>query len=263
MPEHSHIRPMRRLRLRRSGASARQSAGLLSAARRHGVAMATLCLATTAAAEPIQSVSVIQETAESYLTAALESMHEGTISVSAARPDQRLRLHACDEPLEGFLPHGRDPLRATTVGVRCTGAAPWTIYVPVSVEIHSQVVVAARPLHRGSRILSDDLRISARDISRHRDAWFTQPDDVAGLEARRSIREGDIITARSVEEPLLIRRGSEVVIEAGRGNGIQITGRGEALQNGREGDRIRVRNLDSGREIEGRVTAPNRVEVAF
>ncbi len=257
---------------RRSGGAARHrpkgshrpSGGLLSPALHLAAVILSLALACGAAADDaIQSTAAIEQTAERYLRAALEHTHGGTVVVTASQVDPRLRLQACDAPLEGFLPPGRDPLRTTTVGVRCPGGAPWSLYIPVTVEIHSEVVVAARPLRRGTRVHADDLRLATREVSRNRHAWFTRVEEVLGLEVRRAVREGDILTVQAVVEPLLVRRGGEVIIEAGGNGGVHITGRGEALQDGREGDRIRVRNLDSGREIQGRVIAPNRIEVVF
>lgn len=210
-----------------------------------------------------QDLDTVREFAAGYLTDALEARHQ-RVEVEPGRLDNRLRLHPCaEDDLEGFIPHDREPERASTIGVRCAGDAPWTVYVTVRSETYAEVVVARRGLQRGTRIQDDDIELAERDVSRIRDGWVDDPELVVGMQARRNIRQGRAIQSQQVEAPRWVRRGSRVVIEATSSNGLQITGAGEALEHGYEGERVRVRNLDSGREIEGRVVGPDRVEVAF
>ena len=58
----------------------------------------------------------------------------------------------------------------------------------------------------------------------------------------------------------LVRRGARVEILARHGS-LQVRMAGKALQNGSRGQRIRVRNLSSGREISGEVIASGVIQV--
>ncbi len=185
------------------------------------------------------------------------------VSVNARGVDSRLNLQACDQGLEAFVPYGRTPQRASTVGVRCTGEQPWTIYVRMEVEAQTEMVVAARALSRGSRITRKDVRLAPRDAQRIRDAFYQKPERVVGQEVRRGLREGSAITGTDIQPPQLIDRGDQVVIRAGQGGSIEITSRGRALERGREGERVRVENLSSNNEIQGRVTGEGQVRVSY
>ena len=56
--------------------------------------------------------------------------------------DPRLRVAACDRPLNGFLTDTSALRYQTTVGVRCEGSVRWTIYTTVRVETQAPVLVA-------------------------------------------------------------------------------------------------------------------------
>ncbi|WP_406672909.1 flagellar basal body P-ring formation chaperone FlgA [Natronospira sp.] len=48
-----------------------------------------------------------------------------------------------------------------------------------------------------------------------------------------------------------------------RGESVEVSMAGEALQNGARGQRIRVRNLSSGKELEGVVSGEGTVKIRF
>ncbi|HAA83692.1 MAG TPA: flagella basal body P-ring formation protein FlgA [Thermodesulfobacterium commune] len=63
-----------------------------------------------------------------------------------------------------------------------------------------------------------------------------------------------------LNEPLLVKRGQEVLI-IGKGRGFLVKTKGKALQDGRKGEVIKVRNLTSNKEVLGRVISTNEIEV--
>jgi flagella basal body P-ring formation protein FlgA len=50
-----------------------------------------------------------------------------------------------------------------------------------------------------------------------------------------------------------------VLMSVGQQQGFQISARVEAMQDGRFGEQIKLKNRDSGRELSGRVQGPNQV----
>ena len=68
-----------------------------------------------------------------------------------------------------------------------------------------------------------------------------------------------MLTASVVEFPILVRRGDRISIRSHSG-GISVRANAEALDNGRYGERIRVRNLQSAKVIEVTVTAAGEGE---
>ncbi len=226
-------------------------------------ALLLLLMGDAAAADrPRQSPEAIEAAAEAFLEEELDQKYE-EVEVTARGLDSRLGLSPCKAPLEAFIPHGRDPLRASTVGVRCTGEAPWTVYVRTEIKARSSILVAARPLRRGARVSREDVSAALRDVRRIHGQWYTDPEEVVGQQVRLPLRQGEPLTASQLEAPLLVERGERVLLEAGGSAAIRITSRGRALDDGHQGERIRVENLDSGQEVEGRVIGEGRVRTGF
>jgi flagella basal body P-ring formation protein FlgA len=64
----------------------------------------------------------------------------------------------------------------------------------------------------------------------------------------------------AAEDPVLVKAHDSVRLVAAVGN-LRVTALGEALQDGRSGQTIRVRNVDSGRVVSGHIVGPSVVEV--
>lgn len=208
-----------------------------------------------------QSLEGIHAAVEQFVRTELDG--PGTLSgVRIERLDPRLRLARCGEPLAVWKPAGYNSAGRLTLGVRCTAPKPWKLYVPVVLERRLPVVVAARPIATGQRLRPEDLRLAERNVATLRDDYFTDVAAVAGQETRQMLRAGDVLGQRAVRPARIVQRGQSLLIEASAGS-ISVRVRGEALQDGRRGERIRVRNLSSQRIIEARVVGPGRVRVIF
>jgi len=82
-----------------------------------------------------------------------------------------------------------------------------------------------------------------------------------GKVARRTLLPGKAITLASLDAPRIVAVGSQVKIIFNE-NGLVITTYGTAMQPGAIGDTIRVRNLDSGLSVSGRVLPDGSVRVS-
>ncbi len=226
-------------------------------------ALLCLLLVTTpvTAATDLQSHEAMREAAATFLA---RQTSGGAIAprISVSRPDPRLRLAACDRPLETFLPAGARPAGNVAVGVRCNGVRRWTIYLPASVREYREVVVLTRPMPRGAKLGASDVRLEVRDTTGLYDGYQRDPKRVVGMLTRRSLAAGSVLTERAVEAPRLVRRGQQVVMVA-RAGGLEVRSAGNALSDGAEGDTVRVRNMRSERVVEALVTAPGTVVVQF
>jgi len=214
------------------------------------------------AAAPAQSqdLAAIRAAAQAFAQAAAGA-HDAEIRIG--RLDPRLNLAACEQPLEAFLPPGPGGRRAAlTVGVRCPGARPWTLYVPVTVRMMRPVAVLTAGLARGHVLGAGDLAIERRDVGNLAAGWFADGELPIGQVLRRNLRPGTVLTAQHVEAPIAVRRGARVLLAAG-GDGIDVQMRGEALADGAVGERVPVRNLRSRRVVEGVVRADGSIEVAY
>lgn len=113
-------------------------------------------------------------------------------------------------------------------------------------------VTATRRIAPGEKITPDNAEIQHVLIQRKPDEPWTSP---FGSKARVALQPGAEIRPALLEQPkppLLIKRNKLVRIKV-QGPGWLITALGKALDDGRLGEVIRVRNVDSNKIIAGRV----------
>jgi len=91
-------------------------------------------------------------------------------------------------------------------------------------------------------------------------AVSTHRSELVGMVARRTLLPGQPIPSRSVEKPVLVRRGEPARLVF-REQGLVIIMQVEALQNGGAGSFVRVRNIDSGLVVSGRVLEDGTIRV--
>lgn len=208
-------------------------------------------------AEARQPLVDIQAAAEAFVLQRLGTDSSGT-TASAGRLDPRLRLARCKVPLQAFAVAG-DRLRGnTSVGVQCPGG--WRLYVPVKVETLATILTLKHPMERGKVLAPDDLEVVRMDTGRLMHGYFTDVSAVVGNTLKRSAAGGTVLTHALVREPPVIVHGQRVALVSSA-TGIAVQAPGEALSDARIGDRLRVRNLSSGKVVEGVARGNGRVEV--
>ena len=211
------------------------------------------------AAASWHSLDDVAATAESFLLERLGNGNNDT-SVEAGMLDRRLKLTECSRPLQGFLRPGAKIGPRTVVGVRCDGAKPWKIYVPVVMSVRTQVWVARQPLPRGHLLRREDLVADTRDVARMTSGYVSDPGRLVGQRLRSSILAGRVLTLKLLEANDIVSRGQTVTLAVSTG-GVAIRMAGKALMDGALNQRIRVENLNSGRVVEGIVRSPEIVEI--
>ena len=214
---------------------------------------------SAAASTGYQSHASIREAAREHALVDADGL-PGKAQVEVGSLDSRLKLSACDQPLQTYdSPNGLRGGRGV-VGVRCEGGKPWKLYVPVRIAVLEQIVVSRRPIVRGHTLTAADIMLDEVDTSGLHKAYFTRLEDVVGLRTKRSIGSGKTLHAGLLRREQLVKRGSQVEIVA-HSSGLHITMRGKALADGGRGDRIRVKNVNSGRIITGTVSGRGVIRV--
>jgi len=216
-----------------------------------------ILLVSTAPAADIQPVESIRQAAEAFVLAQYD---EENLSVSAGRLDSRLRLARCDRPLSASAATPAAAGGNQSIGVSCAGPQRWTIYVPVKVTRSAEVVVLTRTVGRDTILAAEHMETMQRNVTGLNAGYFTQPEELIGHRVKRSVAAGTVLTPVLVHRPPMIARGDRVTLVSG-GSAVAVSATGEALGEGRRGERVRVRNLSSGKVVEGVVKSRGRVEV--
>lgn len=152
-------------------------------------------------------------------------------------------------------------LQAGKNGLQLNCGSPyWNQHIAIQLHVLQPVVVLTKPLRNKELVANSHLRISTLDIGELNKGFFNTVQDVSGLQAKRSLPPGTVLSPDMLEQPVLIKRGEKVTIRLSR-PGIQVEMDGQAMAQGRAGDRIRVRNLQSKKIISAIVVARGLVQV--
>src|SRR5690606_20233037 len=230
-----------------------------------GTLLASLLLvlsaqAQTAADKPATSVQV-SDAIQRYL-ADMQGERYSRMEADVQPLDSRLRLSPCDQPLAvDHYPRERTGGRIT-FKVSCSGPDSWSVRIPASVQLFDDVVVAATGIPMGSQIGPRDVQLQEMDVSLLYRGYFGSIDDVKGFIAKRPIPAGQVLSATLVNPANVVTKGEKVTILA-ESSGVSTGAMGEALADGALGDLIQVRNSSSSRVVEGRISGPGLVKVAF
>ncbi len=168
------------------------------------------------------------------------------VAVELGRLDPRLRLAPC-ERVEHRLA-GR-AWGATRVALRCVqGPTRWQVHLPVTVQVLAPGWVAAADLPAGTVIGTGHLRHGEVDLASG--AIGTGDVAAAGRTLARPLATGEPLRAADLRARQWFAAGEPVQLVA-VGRGYSVSGQGQALGPGVEGQRVRVRT-DSGRIVTGR-----------
>lgn len=170
-------------------------------------------------------------------------------------------LSACIDP-EPFLPNAdQSPLGRVNVGVRCGENQRQVRYLQATVDVIGEYAVAAQDIPRGATINAAMLGQQQGNLGDLTSRTITDPQAIIGKVARRPIRSGSTLQPHDIQTPLLVKRGQRVNVIA-QGNAFQVSREGEAMDNGAEGERIRVR-FGSRDILEARVVGDGLLMIDF
>ncbi|WP_214660545.1 flagellar basal body P-ring formation chaperone FlgA [sulfur-oxidizing endosymbiont of Gigantopelta aegis] len=183
-------------------------------------------------------------------------------SLTAGKIDARIRFKQCSEALEASSGQTKEIAKSWTVGVRCYGETPWSIYISVKAKLSRKMIVSKTTITRGELITNDKILLVEQEINHRNQKHFSDPKNVVGREARRSIRPNRVITSNLLQEPVLVHRRETVIIYA-KSSKLQISMKGTALKNGRYNEMIKVRNSSSRKIIDALVIDRGIVAINF
>jgi flagella basal body P-ring formation protein FlgA len=209
-----------------------------------------------------QSHAAIRATAQSFLDAYATSNNLGRVQTALGQLDPRLRLSACSQPLDAFMPNGGRVMGNTTVGVRCTDDGGWSIYVAARIDVFGPVLVTRQPLAQGTSIQADALELVERNLSDLPYGYYNDAQAVLGQLTKRTLAAATVITPTMLTAPKLIKRGERVSVVAEQGL-LSIRSMGHALSDGKSGDLIKVRAEGSKRVVDGIVVSAGVVKVTL
>ena len=206
--------------------------------------------------------------------------------VTIAPLDPRVQIQACSKSLTVDHPFSSKD----TVRVRCVDPV-WQVYLQVSMPapppvampntstansgkplvsgaanasaavapIVRTVVVPKRLIQRGTVIEAEMLEEVSKTGGNVDNSMLQSLKDALAAEAVRDLSAGQALRSSDIRRAILVKQGQLVTMNVGEKSGFLITVRVEALQDGRMGEQVRLKNTESGRQISGVVVGPNLV----
>lgn len=219
-----------------------------------------LFFSTVNANKTYQSHADIFATVQAYLDSHLISSQDVEIKTKIGHLDKRLKLSPCEKPLKSFSNNHSNFGSKISVGIKCEGTKPWSLYVPVNIQRLATVYVAAQPIAKGEQITHTDIQQVSMDISNLRGSYLKTRPEIVGKISKRSISLGSVFNPRYLRLPVVIKKGDLVDIVA-ESQGLRIRMEGKAVNSGAKGQKIRVKNLSSKRIIQAIVQDPGLVKI--
>jgi flagellar basal body P-ring formation protein FlgA len=129
----------------------------------------------------------------------------------------------------------------------------------VDADAPKKALAASRTLPRGSHLdasMVQWVQVPAAQWSAHH---LSNRAVIEGSELMRDLVPGQIIRRQDIRPSVLVKKGQMVSLQVGQPDGFTITATVQALQNGRMGEQVRLKNPDSGRILSGVVSGLNAV----
>jgi flagellar basal body P-ring formation protein FlgA len=181
----------------------------------------------------------------------------GKITVTVA-PAFARGLAACTA-LVPFMPPGARVWGRTTVGVRCAGARPWTIYLQARVSLDAPYYLAAREIEPGVVITTADLTTRQGDLANLPRTIVTDASQAVGAVALARISAGSPLRQDMLRSASSVTIGQTVRVVA-VGPGFTISSEGSVMNNASPGQQVRVKT-PGGQIISGIVKDGSTVEI--
>ena len=182
-------------------------------------------------------------------------------------PDDSLKVEVKDirVPEDLTVPPGRlsckvwisDPLRRggsvwANLIFYCNGQEVKRLKVNALVDLYQKVVVAKRYLKRHQVIQEEDLDLVLLNLKFLPPDAVTDPKAIAGKRTLQNVNGQEPFRSGLLEVPPLVKKGDIVQVIVDKNN-VRVSCLGEIKEPGRRGDRVRLVNLSSKKELFGRV----------
>ncbi|SAL63959.1 flagellar basal body P-ring formation chaperone FlgA [Caballeronia telluris] len=161
--------------------------------------------------------------------------------------------------LDPFMPTGARLWGRTTVGVRCVGERPWTLYLQVRVSINATYYLAARAIAPGEVLSAADLIARDGDLTSMPQAIVTDPTQAVGAVALSRVPAGLPLRTDMLRGATSVSIGQNVRVVAD-GSGFSISAEGSVMNNAAPGQQVRVKT-SAGQIITGVVKDSQTVEI--
>lgn len=179
----------------------------------------------------------------------------GYEKITLPRKNLSCRIFIPEQAIRGGSIAGTTILYANGQEVKRIRISAW-------VDIYGDVVVVKHYLKRQQVIQEDDVQVVRRNFSLLPQDVVTDIKEVLGKRTTLAVNNQEVLRLSMLEVPPLVKKGDRVIILF-ENDQFKITALGEVKEGGRKGDKVKLVNLSSKKEVCGRVVDANTVQVDF
>ena len=140
------------------------------------------------------------------------------------------------------------------------GGKTGQVFVTGRVNVDVPVWVAVRRIHKDAPLGDFNVGIEMRPMNRMPTGALRATTALAGRVAGRTLSKGAVLTRRTAATAVLVRRGDMVQVLVKVGS-VTVRTQGEAMRDGRVGDRVAIRLEQNRRIVNATVQGPSRVSI--
>ena len=194
--------------------------------------------------------------------------------ISKNHPDEDVQPKLLAQVSDVFLPRGELSYDISEIGIykkeggyrnyqvnfRIDGEPARKVTVRAYLKVYKEIFVAKDTIQRDKIIEEADLVRVRRNVDRTTADYVTEPLDLVGKIATRTINPKEVIQERTVTTPPLVNNGDRLTILYETPL-LRLTAPGISMSKGRMGEKIPVRNADSKLVVYATVQDENTVQV--
>lgn len=201
----------------------------------------------------------MEQQVRQFASTALLSQAGTRVEVEVGSLDPRLKLAPCDQ-IQPYLPANARLWGRSRIGLRCTsGPTRWNVFLPVTVKVLAKALVATRALPAGTVLAESDLAQEEVDLAEDSAVALVSPEQAVGRTLDRPLAAGRSLRQNHLKARHWFAAGETVQLVA-QGPGFRVSGAGQALTAGIEGQPVRIRT-ESGRILTAEAVGERRAEV--
>jgi flagella basal body P-ring formation protein FlgA len=125
-----------------------------------------------------------------------------------------------------------------------------------------KVPILAENTPKGTKITQDLIEFVKIPEKQLRGTTVTNVIDIIGTESTRNLAKGNQISFTDVKKPIIVKK-NDIIQSVYTSKNMEIKTLAIAQDNASEGDVIRLKNYDSGKIFEGKISKEGRAEINF
>jgi flagella basal body P-ring formation protein FlgA len=136
------------------------------------------------------------------------------------------------------------------------------VYVPFRAIKKTKVFILTHSGKKNDVLRPESVTIKETLFNEKKPGYPSRLEDIVGRTLKKDVTAGTVITYSMLDDPVVIQKG-EIVNIVAENKKLMVQAKGKAMEKGRVGDSIRVKNTLSEKEIFGKVVDDNTILVKF